>query len=200
MLLNRLGLAVCAPSLALVVIGSTVAQDGAVMLHQQNYSETVAVGAADTPLARHFYVATANTQRWDQINAGVNSTPFQTPPLQNGFSGSFILDATATDRSEFAARIADLQSQPEQDGKRLYLGLAKASRSANGKEGIQPELTIGALDTPPDGSEIAFVRFDINEWEVSEGVVSYDIDVSYWGKHASVVLPDETVVAAMEAN
>jgi hypothetical protein len=192
MLLNRLGLAICAPLVGLTVIGSTVAQDGVVLLHRQNYSETVGVGTATTPQVRHFYVATANAPRWDRINADADVTPFRTPPLRNGFSGSFILDATAADRSEFAARILDYQSQPEVDGKRLYLGLGTSADSADDNASIRSELTIGTLETPVDGSELAFVRFDINEWEVSDGVVSYDIDVSYWGKQA---LSRETMMA-----
>ncbi len=192
MLLNRLGLAICTPLVGISVIGSTVGQDGAVLLHRQNYSETVGVGTAETPQFRHVYVATANAPRWDRINADANATPFRTPPLRSGFSGSFILDATAADRSEFAARILDFQSQPELEGKRLYLGLAS---SADSNSPIRSELTIGTLDTPVDGSKIAFVRFDINEWEVSDGVVSYDIDVSYWGKQASSELSRTTMMA-----
>ncbi len=195
MLLNRLGLAICTPAMGLAVIGSTVAQDGAVLLHRQNYSETVAVGSADAQQVRHFYVSTANAPRWDRINADADVAPFRSPPLRDGFKGSFVLDATAADRSEFAARILDFQNQPELDGKRLYLGLATSSGSADGNRPIQSELTIGTLETPVDGSKLAFVRFDINEWEVSEGVVSYDIDISYWGKQVSSELTGETLMA-----
>jgi len=193
--LNRLGLAICTPLVGLTVIGSTVAKDGAVLLHRQNYSETVGVGAAGTLQTRHFYVATANAPRWDRINADANATPFRTPPLPNGFSGSFILDATAGDHSEFAARVTDSQNHPELKGKRLYLGLATSSDSGDGNTPMQSELTIGALDTPADGSKLAFVRLDINEWEVSDGVVSYDIDVSFWGKQASSDLSSKTMMA-----
>jgi hypothetical protein len=199
MLLNRLGLAICTPLVGLAVIGSTVAQEGAILLDRQNYRETVGLGSAEMPRFSHVYVATANAPRWDRINADANVQPFRSPPLRDGFTGSFILDATAADRSEFAARILDFLNQPELDGKRLYLGLTTSPDSTEGNPPIRSEFRIATLDKPADGSKLAFVRFDINEWEVSEGVVSYDIDISYWGKQASSK-PDEKTMMAMGEN
>ncbi len=195
MLLNRFGLAVCTPLVGISMISSTVGHGGAVLLHRQNYSETVSVGIAATPQLPHVYVATANAPRWSGINGGANVESFRSPPLQDGFAGSFILDATAADRSEFAARFLDFQKHPQRVGKRLYLGLGTAPDSPDGNSPLRSEVTIGTLDTPVDDSRIAFVRFDINEWEVSDGVVSYNIDISYWGRQASTELSENTIMA-----
>ena len=195
MLLNGLRLISCVPVLTVAVIGSTVAQEGAVLLHQQNYSETVGLGSGDAALFRQFYVAAANSPQWDHSGSNAVVAPFQTPPLRDGFSGSFILDATAPDRSEFASRIMDTYSQADENKPHLYLGLAASADEPAAAASGFPELTIGMLDAPAAGSTLAFVRFDINEWQVSEGVVSYDIDISYWGKPAAAPAPEKTIMA-----
>lgn len=199
MLLNRFGLAVCTPLVGISMIGSSVGHGGAVMLHRQNYNETVSIGIAATPQLPHVYVATANSPGWSGINGGAHVESFRSPPLKDGFAGSFVLDATAADRSEFAARILDFQKHPQRKSKRLYLGLGTAPDSTEDNNPLRSDVTIGTLDTPVDGSRIAFVRFDINEWEVSDGVVSYNIDVSYWGRQASTELAENTMMA-MEAH
>ncbi|HUU72417.1 MAG TPA: hypothetical protein VMW70_07315 [Burkholderiales bacterium] len=185
MILNRLGLVTSAPLMAFAIIGSTVAQEGAVLLHEQNYSETVGVGDANSPVFRQFYVAAENSPRWDRISRDISVAPFQTPQPGDARSGPFILDTTAPDRSEFASRILDSHSETGNDGPRLYLGLATASDDLDMKNPVFPELSIGTLDAPVTGSTLSFVRFDINEWEITDGVLSYDIDVSYWGKPAT---------------
>jgi hypothetical protein len=203
MILNRLGLIISSPLLAATVFGSTVAQQGAVLLHEQNYSETIGLRDADSPIVRQFYVAAANSPRWDSINrkaSNISVAPFRTPLPGDKRAGPFILDTTAPDRSEFASRILELHTDAIDTEQGLYLGLAAANDDPKVATPVLPEFAIGTLDKPMAGSTLAFVRFDINEWEVSEGVLSYDIDISYWGKPAiDAAATDKTLMAMGEA-
>lgn len=191
---KALRLAVCAALMTVAVIGSTVVRDEAVLLHQQNYRQFVGIGGNDAPFFRHFYVAVEKSRRRTITNRDIIVSPFETPPLRDGFSGTFIVDVTQPDRSEFAARIRELYKQRDPGGPRLYLGLAAAADNPGAPLPDLSKITIGKLELPRPGSTLALIRFDINQWEVSDGVVSYDINVSYWGKPA----PDpETVLARL---
>ncbi len=183
-LLKTFRLAVCFPVVAVVLFSSTVAPDKTVLLHEKNYHQNVGITSADAPLFRDFYVVIANSQRRTSSSKDVVVAPFETPPLSDGFSGSFIFDANEPSRSEFASRVTHSDRQTEADGLRLYVGLAPAPDDPFVATFDTPETTLGQLDALVPGSTLAFVRFDINEWRISGGVVSYDMNISYWGKPA----------------
>ncbi len=184
-------LAICVQVMAVVIVGSTVAQNEAILLYEKNYNQGVGLGNIDAPSFRHFYDVIADSPQWNDASRDVIVAPFETPPLRDGFSGSFIFDAKAPDRSEFASRITDFDEQLDVEGLRLYVGLSAAPNDpAVGTFG-SPETTLGILDSRLPGSTLEYLRFDINRWEVSGGVVSYDIDISYWGQPAP---SPETVV------
>lgn len=190
--LKMLRLAACASLMTVAVIGSTVARDGAVLLHEQNFRQVVGVSSADAPFFRQFYVAVQKSPRLRISDKDIIVSPFETPPLHNGFSGTFIVDVNEPDRSEFASRIRDLYAQSDAGNRKLYLGLAAAPDAPVVGTFGSSKMSIGNLDLPRPGYKLALVRFDINQWEVSDGVVSYDINISYWGRPAPVI---ETVVA-----
>ena len=200
MILNRIGLTMSAPALAMAFFGSSVAEQGAVLLQERNFSETVSLRDADSPVVRQFYVAKANSPRWDSINRQDNNVisvaPFRTPLPGERRTGSFIVDTTAPDRSEFASRILATYDEAGTSEPDLYLGLAAVNEEPDAASPMHREVSIGQLDRPSTGSSLAFVRFDINQWEVSDGVLTYDIDVSYWGKPA---VSDEEPTALMAA-
>lgn len=196
--LKALRLTVCVALMTVAVIGSTVARDGAVLLHQQNYNQVVGVGSADAQFFRHFYVAVEKSARRTMTHRDVIVPPFETPPMRTGFSGTFVVDVTKPDKSEFASRIRDLYEQRDDANNWLYLGLSPATDyPAVAKFGAS-NMPIGKLDLPGPGSNLALIRFDINRWEVSDGVVSYDINVSYWGK--PVPRPETVVALAADAD
>jgi hypothetical protein len=198
--LKALRLAVSVALMTVAVIGSTVAQDGAVLLYEQNYRQLVGVSSADAPIFRHFYVAVEKSRGRKVTNRYVIVSPFETPLLRDGFSGSFFVDVTGPDRSAFASRIRDLYEQRDVKNRRIYLGLSAAPDApAVGTFG-SPKMTIGKLDLPRPGSTLSLVRFDINRWDVSDGVVSYDIKISYWGRPAPVLAPDPETVVAMASD
>jgi len=192
--LNTLRLAVCALAIPVAMLGSTVAKDGAILLYQQNYNEAVSFSSADGPLLRDFYVVIANSpkSRFSGADGGVIVAPFDTPSLSNRFSGSFIIDATAPDRSGFGSRMK-FDGKLAADTLRLYVGRSVAASDTDHRQSRSREAALAIVDSHLPGSTLAFVRFDINQWEVSESVVSYDIDISYWGQPA----PGPTTVAAI---
>ena len=183
--LNTLKLAICIQVLAVAMAGSTVAQEEAVLLYQQNFNQGIAHSETDAPMFRHFYNLDTKKSKWNNKVARIASVPFETPPLKDGFSGSFVFDTIAPDRSEFAARITDFKEQLDFEGLRLYVGLSAKRDNPEADAFGAPETSLGIHDSPLPGSKLEFVRFDINEWHVSAGVVNYDINISYWGRPAS---------------
>lgn len=186
--------AIWVPAVAVAIAGSTVAQDEAILLYETNYLQGVGLGETNAPKFRHFYEAIAKqSPKWNDTGDGIIVAPFETPPLSDGFSGSFVFDTTAPERSRFASRITDFDEQLEKEGLGLYVGLAAASSGvAVGKFG-SPEKTLGILESKLPGSTLEYVRFDINKWEVSRGVVNYDVSISYWGQPASSEESDDTI-------
>ena len=183
-LLKTLRLAICAQVMAVVLLGSTVAREDPILLYENNYLQGVGLSGTEAPLFRHFYHFTEKSPKRNKPAIETAVAPLETPPLRDGFSGSFIFDATAPDRSAFASRITDFEEQFDVEGLRLFVGLSAAPNiSAVGAFGSS-ETTLGILDSRLPGSTLKFVRFDINKWQVSGGVVSYDIDISYWGRPA----------------
>lgn len=193
-LIKTFRLAICIPMVAVVLFSSTVAQDKTVLLHEKNYHQNVGISSDDAPFFRDFYVVIANSQRRTATSTDVIVAPFETPPLSDGFSGSFIFDANEPSRSEFASRVTHADKQTDADGLRLYVGLAPAPDDPVVATFDTPETTLGQLDALVPGSTLAFVRFDINEWRISGGVVSYDMNISYWGKPA----PDAEAVTGVD--
>ena len=182
--LNTLKLVICVQVLAVAMAGSTVAQEEAVLLYQQNFNQGIAHSETDAPMFRHFYNVDTNVSKRNNKVATIAAVPFETPPLEDGFSGSFVFDTIAPDRSEFAARITDFREQLDFEGLRLYVGLSAKRDNPEADAFGAPETSLGIHDSSLPGSKLEFVRFDINEWHVSAGVVNYDINISYWGKPA----------------
>jgi hypothetical protein len=182
--LTTFRLAVCVHVLAVAMVGSTVAQDEAVLLYETNYNQGIGLRDTDAPMFRHFYNASAKSSRRNDLSPDTIVAPFETPPLSDGFSGSFVFDTNAPARSEFAARITDFQEQLDVEGLRLYVGISAKQDNPNVDAFGAPETSLGILDSRLPGSKLEFVRFDINEWQVSAGVVNYDINISYWGHPA----------------
>jgi len=192
--LKTLRLAVCALVLPVVVLGSTIAQDGAVLLFQQNYNEAVSFSSTDARLLRDFYVVIANSPKSNTAGNDVIVAPLQTPSLNRSFSGSFIVDATAPARFAAASDTTGFDGRIAADTLRLYVG-----RSASANAPVRPETdardsAVELVNSRFPGSSLAFVRFDVKQWEVSESVVSYDIDISFWGRPA----PERKTVVAMD--
>lgn len=183
--LNTFRLAICVQVLAVAMAGSTVAQEEAVLLYQQNFNQGIAHSETDAPMFRHFYNFDTKASKRDNNGAKIAAVPFETPPLEDGFSGSFVFDTIAPDRSRFAARITDFKEQLDFEGLRLYVGLSAKRDNPETDAFGAPETSLGIHDSRLPGSKLEFVRFDINEWQVSAGVVNYDINISYWGQPAS---------------
>jgi hypothetical protein len=194
--LNALRLTVCIQVLAVAVAGSTVAKDEAVLLYEQNFIQGIGVSDAEAPLFRHFYDVAATSskksQNWSNTGGDIIVATVETPPLKAGFSGSFIFDTNAPERSEFAARITDFREQLEAEGLGLYVGLSRKSDDPAAGVFGAAETSLGIHDSRLPGSKLEFVRFDINEWQVSAGVVNYDINISYWGQPAAEPEKSET--------
>jgi hypothetical protein len=75
-ILTALVRGVCTLGLPVVLLGSTVAEEGAILLYEQNYSEAVSFSSADAPLLRDFYVVLANSperRRWCDCHAFRNA-------------------------------------------------------------------------------------------------------------------------------
>lgn len=193
-LFRALRSAVCVSLLTVAVVGSTVSRDAAVLLHEQNYQQLVSLSDADAPFFRHFYVAVQKSPRRKISEGDIVVSPFETPPLHDGFSGTFIVDLDAPDGSGFASRLRALYERREGADPGAYLGLAASPGDPVVATFGSPRLTIGKLDLPQPGSSLSLVRFDINQWKISDGVVSYDIRISYWGRPAPAAAP-ETVLA-----
>ena len=187
--LKTFTLGVCVQAMAVVIAGSTVVQDEAVLLYEKNYNQGVGLGDSDAPSFQHFYDVVAKSPRRNNTGRDGLVAPFETPPLGDGFSGSFVFDTAAPDRSEFASRITDFVEQFDAEGLRLYVGLSAAPNIPAVSVFGSPETILGIHDSRLPGSTLEFVRFDINKWHVSGGVVSYDINISYWGQPAPG--PDE---------
>lgn len=185
--LRTFKLAVCVQALAVAMFGSTITQEAPVLLYETNYKQGVGLSGTDAPLFRHFYHVAPNSPRFKKASAKPDAivAPFETPPLRDGFSGSFIFDARATQWNEFASRITDHQEQLEAEGLRLHVGLSAAPDNPVVGSFGSTETTLGIFDSPLPGSTLRFVRIDVNEWQVSDGVVTYDVNISYWGQPAS---------------
>jgi hypothetical protein len=182
--LKTIRLAVCVQVLAVAMVGSTVARDEAVLLYETNYNQGIGLRDTDAPMFRHFYNASAKKSKRNNANENIVAAPFETPPLKDGFSGSFVFDMIAPDRSEFAARITDFREQLDAEGLRLYVGISSKPDDPELDAFGEPETSLGILNSRLPGSKLEFIRFDINEWQVSAGVVNYDINISYWGHPA----------------
>lgn len=183
-LLTALVRGVCTLGLPVVLLGSTVAQEGAILLYEQNYSEAVSFSSADAPLLRDFYVVIPNSTKtkWSGAGGGVIVTPFKTPSLSERYSGSFIIDTTAPKGPGVTLKPAGFDGKLAEDTMRLYVGRSKANGIPEVNESQERETAMAIVDSKFPISTLSFVRFDIKEWEVLDSVVSYDIDISFWGK------------------
>ena len=177
---------VCALALPAVLLGSTVAKEGAILLYEQNYSEAVSFSSADAPLLRDFYVVLANSPETNWSGAGgVIVRPFETPSLSERFSGSFIVDTTAPKESGVTLKPAGFDGKLAADSLRLYVGRSKTGTGPKVDDSRARETALAIVDSKFPISTLSFVRFDIKEWEVLDSVVSYDIDISFWGKRGT---------------
>ena len=180
--LRTVRLVACLQLMTVVAVGSTVARDGAILLDEQTFNETVALGSAETPSFKHFFISVGGSPLASGIDAF--AAPFEIPSVTKGFAGSFILDATSPERSTFASLLANAISQHNSGGLRMHVGLSgdenPFSSTRPGKPGA-----VNLFDSRFPERDLAFVRFDINDWEVAAGIVSYNIKLSYWGKPAS---------------
>ncbi len=189
-LLMTLVRGVCALGLPVVLLGSTVAQEGAILLYEQNYSEAVSFSSADAPLLRDFYVVLPKMpeSKWNGVG-GVIIAPFETPSLSERYSGSFIVDTTLPKASGVTLQPAGFDGKLAADTLRLYVGRSKATGTPKVNDSRERETALAIVDSKFPISTLSFVRFDIKEWEVLDSVVSYDIDISFWGKRGAE--PDE---------
>ncbi|UCH46439.1 MAG: hypothetical protein JSU95_09895 [Betaproteobacteria bacterium] len=177
---------VCTLGLPVVLFSSTVAQEGAVLLYEQNYSEAVSFSSADAPLLRDFYVVLSNSPETNWSDAGgVIVTPFETPSLSERYSGSFIVDTTVPKQSGVTLKPAGFDGKLAADSLRLYVGRSKTGTGPKVDDSRAREAALAIVDSKFPIRTLSFVRFDIKEWEVLDSVVSYDIDISFWGKRAS---------------
>ncbi len=176
----------CALGLPVVLLGSTVAQEGAVLLYEQNYSEAVSFSSADASLLRDFYVVLPETAKSNWNGAGALIVkPFETPSLSERFSGSFIVDTTAPKQSGVTLKSAGFDGKLAADSLRLYVGRSKTGADPRIDDSRARDAALALVDSKFPISTLSFVRFDIKEWEVLDSVVSYDIDISFWGKRSS---------------
>ena len=192
--LKTLKLAVCALALPVVMLSSTIAQGGAVLLYQQNYSEAISFSSTDATLLRGFYIVIANSPKSDGASNDIIIAPLETPSLSGSFSGSFIVNATAPARSAAASDVAGFDGRIAADTLRLYVGRSNSDSASLVDQFGSRDAALELVDSRFPGSNLAFVRFDVNQWEVSDSVVSYDIDISFWGQPA----PEVKTVVAMD--
>lgn len=177
----RLGVAISA--LPVVLISSTIGQNGAVLLYERNYSEAVSFSRTDAPLLRDFYVVLSDPDGNSKSRGKVMIAPLPTPSLGGKFSGSFIVDTTTLDRSRIALRTAALKNNS--DTLELYVGRAGAADNpASDNTSFSKDTILATVDSLLPIRTLSFVRFDVKEWEVLDSVVSYDIDISFWGRPA----------------
>ncbi len=186
--LKTLRLGVVTMALPVVLISSTVGHDGAILLYEQNYSEAVSFSSTDAHALRDFYVVLANpndNKRGDHDQIMI--APVQTPSLSGKFSGSFIVDTATLNRSRVALQKADFDEKNHADTLRLYVGRsAPTDRPASHNKLFPREAALAVVDSLLPIRTLSFVRFDVKEWEVLDSVVSYDIDISFWGRPADV--------------
>ncbi len=177
---------VCVSALPFVLLGSTVAQEGAILLYEQNYSEAVSFSRSDGPLLRDFYVVLTNSpnSKWSGVGGDVIVAPFETPSLSERFSGSFIVDTTLPKGTAVTVKPTGFDGKMAADSLRLYVGRSKAAGQREAGSRVR-EAALALVDSKLPFSTLSFVRFDIKEWEVLDSVVSYDIDISFWGRPAA---------------
>ena len=170
--------------LPVVLLGATVAQEGAILLYEQNYSEAVSFSSADAPLLRDFYVVIPGSSetKWSGAGGGVIVTPFETPSLSERYSGSFVIDTTAPRLSGVTLKPTGFDGKLAADTLRLYVGRSQSNNIPQVNDSRERETALAIVDSKFPISTLSFVRFDIKEWEVLDSVVSYDIDISFWGK------------------
>jgi hypothetical protein len=183
--LKTFRLGVAALVLPVVLLSSAVGQDGAVLLYKQNYSEAVSFSKTDAPLLRDFYVVLGNQAEKGVSPHKIVITPVQTPSLSGKFSGSFIVDTATLNRSHVALQYADSEQEKHADALRLFVGhSAPADSPASHNKMFPREAALAIVDSLLPIRTLSFVRFDVKEWEVLDSVVSYDIDISFWGRPA----------------
>jgi len=181
--LKTFRLGVVALALPIVLLGSGVGQDGAVLLYKQHYSEAVSFSKTDAHSLRDFYVVLGNQPGKGKSRDKIVIAPVQTPSLSGKFSGSFIVDTATLNRSQVALQTADSSDKKHADALRLYVGRsAPADSPASHKKMFPREAALAIVDSLLPIRTLSFVRFDVKEWEVLDSVVSYDIEISFWGK------------------
>ena len=83
-------------------------------------------------------------------------------------------------------KTADSNNKKHPDALRLYVGRsAPANSPASHKKMFPREAALAIVDSLLPIRTLSFVRFDVKEWEVLDSVVSYDIEISFWGKPAN---------------
>ena len=183
--LKTFRLGVVALALPIILLSSGVGQGGAVLLYKQNYSEAVSFSKADAPLLRDFYVVLGNQPGKGKSRDKIVIAPVQTPSLSGKFSGSFIVDTATLNRSQVALQAADTSDKKHPDALRLYVGRsAPTDNPASRKKMFPREAALAIVDSLLPIRTLSFVRFDVKEWEVLDSVVSYDIEISFWGRPA----------------
>ena len=189
----RLG--VVALALPLVLLSSAVGQRGAVLLYKQNYNEAVSFSKTDAPLLRDFYVVLGNQAGKGKSHDQVVIRPVQTPSLSGKYSGSFIVDTATLNRSQVALQSGQSSDNKHADALRLYVGRsAPADSPASHKKMFPREAALAIVDSLLPIRTLSFVRFDVKEWEVLDSVVSYDIEISFWGRPADKT-PEQVATA-----
>jgi len=184
--LKTFRLGVAALALPVVLLSSAVGQDGAVLLYKQNYSEAVSFSKTDAHLLRDFYVVLGNQPGKGKSHDQIVIAPVQTPSLSGKFSGSFFVDTATLNRSQLAVQRADSDNKKHADALRLYVGhSARADNPASDNKMFSREAALAVVDSLLPIRTLSFVRFDVKEWEVLDSVVSYDIEISFWGKPAN---------------
>jgi len=184
--LKTLRLGVASLALPVVLISSTVGQDGAILLYEQNYNEAVSFSSTDAHVLRDFYVVLANPNDKDDDRDQLVIAPVPTPSLSGKYSGSFIVDTATLNRSRVALQTAEFNEKNQADTLRLYVGRSAATARPASHNNLFPrETALAIVDSILPIRTLSFVRFDVKEWEVLDSVVSYDIDISFWGKPAS---------------
>lgn len=184
--LKTFRLGVAALALPIVLLSSVVGQDGAVLLYKQNYSEAVSFSKTDAPLLRDFYVVLGNQTGKDKSHDKIVIAPVQTPSLSGKYSGSFIVDTATLNRSQVALQTADSADKKHADALRLYVGRSAPADSPASHNNMFPrEAALAIVDSLLPIRTLSFVRFDVKEWEVLDSVVSYDIEISFWGRPAN---------------
>jgi hypothetical protein len=189
---------ICPLALPVALIGSTIAQEGAVLLHQENFNEVVSLSRTDAGLLRNFYVVLDNLAdaRLQGARESAVIAPFSTPSLSNYYSGSFIVNTAApkhTEKMLMPAALAE-DKQTKADTLQLYVGRANFENDRAVDDPRAPDVTLSVVGSRLPIDTLSFVRFDIKEWQVLESVVSYDIDISYWGPRSAA---EQGVIASL---